>query len=286
MEFRKNTRRGNRLWRALERAGEWEDRPLMYRGSSLPFCPRAYFLDRIMKPPVRRNYSSDVRLWRGHAIHNCIQHWLGQAGMLFGNWECYVCKVTLGPNYVIRDEMGPPGVCPRHGVTLRYQEYELEYEGLHGHPDGLISETGAPEEGFDLLEAKTIQHTAFRGSTYGSFLDLKEPLPNHVEQANAYACMIPKVLGFKINKVLIVYLSADKPNWKPKTYEFTPDETRFRAVLDTLHQIDERPLDARVPPCPEDTRSPFCRFADAGFCSMRRSQLEPRLKEYRRDTDG
>jgi hypothetical protein len=165
MDILLNGRRATNAWRALDKTERWTDRRMEFRGSALPFCPRAYWLDKKLQPASRQSFANDVRLWRGHGVHNCIQYWMGQAGILFGDWECSVCRMTLGPSYVVHDALGPPVQCPRHGTTLRYREYELNYEGLSGHPDGLIPDEADPGA-FSLLEFKTLQHRGYRGSTY------------------------------------------------------------------------------------------------------------------------
>jgi hypothetical protein len=203
---------------------------------------------------------------------------MGQAGILFGDWECPVCRMTLGPSYVIHDKLGPPGDCPRHGATLRYREYDLSFEGLTGHPDGLIPDT-ADVGSYSLLEIKTLQHRGYRGSSYPDWLTIKKPYGPHIEQANSYACMVPKLKGFKITKVLVWYVSIDKPTWKPKIFEFEPDEARFLKHLDVIREIENQDLDGAPPVCDPDARNPFCPFAEPGYCTMRIRDLQRHLRE-------
>lgn len=280
MEIRLNGRRGTSAWRALEQTGAWKDRRMEFRASGLPFCPRAFWLDAKLQPPSWRCYTEEVRLWRGNGIHNCLQFWLGQAGILFGDWECPVCRNTLGQSYVVHDALGPPGECPLHGVTLRYREYDLEYEGLTGHPDGLLLDS-ADQGGYSLAEFKTLQHRGFRGGsyTYPDWLTIKKPYGPHVEQANAYACMVPKIKGIRITKVLIWYVSIDRPTWQPKVFEFDPDWSRFQKHLDVVRQIQSQDLDGPPPLCDPDARDPFCPFAGLGYCSMRIKDLQQDWKE-------
>lgn len=249
-----------------------------FRASSLPFCPRAYWLDKKLKPSSWRSYTEEVRFWRGHAIHHCLQHWMGQAGILFGDWECPTCKWTMGPSYVAHDMLGPPPNCPRHNTTLRYREYELFYEGLSGHPDGLIPDSADVTGGFSLLEIKTLQHRGFSGGTYPDWTTIKKPYGPHVEQANAYACMITELKGFRITKVLIWYVSNERPTWQPKVFEFEPDWNRFRKHIDTIRQIEAQDLEGPPPLCDPDAKSPFCPFAEGGLCSMRVKDLQAHLQ--------
>lgn len=253
-----------------------------FRASSLPFCQRAFWLDKKLEPASWRCYSEEVRFWRGHGVHNCLQFWLGQAGILFGDWECPTCQKTLGTPYVVHDAPGPPGDCPRHGVTLRYREYELSYKGLSGHPDGLILDRDdTAGTSFSLLEVKTLQHWASKNSSYPDWMTIKRPYGPHVEQANAYACMVPRLKGFKIVKVLIWYVSIDRPTWKPKIFEFDPDENRFQKHIDTLRKIESQSLDDLPPACDPKTRNPFCVFSEVGYCSMEPEDLQKLLRKQR-----
>jgi hypothetical protein len=256
------------VWGALEKSGYWSNRRLEFRGSGLPWCPRAFYLDRILEPPSRFGYLNEVVLQRGQAIHEVVQKWLGKTGHLFGNWECPVCKVTLGRPYVDRNSYGPVGRCPIHKVDLAYQEYALEFEGMTGHPDGLVPNDGR-EHTFTLLEIKTQGH--FSTKSWPGWCDLHEPMEHHFEQANAYACIIPAHLGFKITKGWIWYISADRPRWKPKVFEFTPEPRRLYKHIRTMRQIEKLDLQKGEPPagtCKKSALDPWCAFAPVCLSPM------------------
>ena len=260
MEITRTGPDGRRIWQALDKHKQWIRRPLVFRGSGLPFCARRFCLDRKVEPLSESSYVRDVRLHRGHAVHYAVQKWLGDVGLLFGNWVCESCQRSMGPTYRVRDTFGPVGQCPRHGHALTYEEYDLCYEDLTGHPDGLLLRSKDPLT-FSLLEAKTIQHTAPSPKSK-SFMNLKEPDHRHVEQANAYACMIPKLLGFAVARCVIMYISVDKPNWRPKFFEFTPDFSRFARNIRTVRYI-KRCLDKPdvIPQrCSDQDCDPFCEY--------------------------
>jgi len=175
--------------------------------------------------------------------------------------------------------LGPPGTCPYHGSTLRYQEYTLSYEGLSGHPDGLIPDVADTNGGYSLLEIKTLQHRGFKGSSYPDWMTIKKPYQPHIEQANAYACMIQRIKGLRITKVLVWYVSIDRPTWQPKVFEFDPDVALFEKNLDVLRQIKRQRLEDTPPLCDPDARNPFCPFAEAGYCTMRIEALKKHLRD-------
>jgi len=276
MEFNSKSRRALRVWETLERSGYWSDRRLEFRGSGLPFCPRAFFLDRILEPPTRFGYLNEVVLQRGHAIHAVVQRWLGRSGLLFGNWECPRCAQTLGRPFILRDSYGPPGRCPIHREELQYQEYEIEFEGMKCHPDGLVPNE-CREHAFTLLEVKTQAHSGSKA--WPGWRDLKEPMHHHVEQANAYACIVPRVLGFKITKVWVWYISADRPRWKPKVFEFDPNPKRMERHVRAMRFINRMDLKGDPPPgvCSKDGLDPFCAFQPICLSPM------PIVQERRRE---
>jgi len=288
MEFNSKSRRALQVWETLERAGYWSNRRLEFRGSGLPFCPRAFFLDRVLEPPNRFGYLDEVVLQRGHAIHEVTQKWLGRSGLLFGNWECPRCLMTLGRSFVDHNSYGPAGRCPIHQEELRYQEYEIEFEGLIGHPDGLIPNEGR-EHTFTLLEIKTQAHTGSKA--WPGWKELREPIDHHIEQANAYACIIPAHLGFKITKGWIWYISADRPRWKPKIYEFDPDPRRLMKHVKTMRQIEKFDLKGGSPPpgtCRKEALDPFCPFQPICLSPMalvqeRRREEAAKRRDYNRN---
>jgi hypothetical protein len=214
------------------------------------------------------DYKAEVVLQRGRTIHAVTQKWLGRAGKLFGNWECPVCQITLGKTYSVYNACGPPPRCPFHNVELVYEEYALEYEGMTMHPDGLIPDGS----GFILLEIKTQAHSGVGTSGWPGWVELTEPMEHHVEQANIYACVVPHTLGFEITKGLLWYISADRPRWQPKTFEFDPDPTRLDKHVHTLREIQKLDLTAAAPEgiCGESL-DPFCPVV--GVCPSPPTQM-------------
>jgi hypothetical protein len=259
MNFVRNGYLGRKVWKTLGNTCQWVDKRMQFRGSGLPFCPRAFWLDQKHKPATRESYRDLVVVDRGRAIHLTTQRWLGRAGLLFGNWECPTCRVTLGSPYVVKNALGTPGRCPRHGRELVYQEYELSHSGMTGHPDGLLplgdlgTLRGQTNWKFAVLEIKTIN-----SSWWYSKLK-KAPLPAHVEQVNAYACMVPEALGLPVEKALVWYISSDHPESQPITFEFTPDPQRFKKHLACIKEIEG--THSSKPPrgiCTPGDQYPYC----------------------------
>ena len=95
----------------------------------------------------------------GHLIHAKWQGWLGDMGVLWGEWLCWACDLrVLGYS----DEIGAvcPAVSPAVGGSRKphlwkYMEVPLKHTNLRigGHADGIVNMSG--DEPF-LLEIKSI----------------------------------------------------------------------------------------------------------------------------------
>ena len=259
MKFRLNTPTSQRVWQKLSTATALDPRPrsLDFWGSGLPFCPRAFWLDRRTGPVAKlENAEGQCRMDQGTAIHAVVQRWLGKAGILFGDWVCPECS------FLIKDHLGLPSeVCPDHKRELRYQERRIDYQGLILKPDGILK----PKERSILLEIKTTSSYSYQGT--------KEPREKHVYQANAYACVL-RELGFDLAGAWIWYVSVDNPLRDVKSFAFSPDEKKFKDCLKTMQMIrdkvaDDRPL---VMLCPKDRLDPWCIYHQ--ICTNKKTLAE------------
>jgi len=239
----------NRLHQAEERTSA----PLKFYASGLPFCPRAFWLDHVLGPASgTSSYKGEASMDRGTAIHRTLQKWLGRAGVLYGNWSCPRCGATL------YDTIGPPGFCPVHtGTELVYNEYKFYHEELSCRPDGLLRVK--PTDPFVLLEIKS--------SNSWSWRKLEQPYNGHIEQCNAYACIL-RLRGWNITSCWVWYVDGGYPQGNPKIWEFKPNRRRFYHNLATMQKIRFlREHAASQPPprtCTSQDSNPWCPLAT--FC--------------------
>lgn len=240
INFRTNTKHIRRVISSFHAEGEPSSRPMTFRGSSLPFCPRAFWFDRQQGPlPQWMCFKSEANLSRGTALHSTTQKWLGRTGLLYGDWSCPVCGAeqtnTVGPHY-----------CPEHRKELVYREYWLSYKGFRGYADGLIL---LKDNLFALLEIKTMNSS--------NFLKTTTPKLEHFYQANAYAGVFRASKNLNVNHLWLWYVSADYPGGYPKVFELDFNQNEFNTVMSTIELIKkQKQLPERT--CKSKSDKPYC----------------------------
>lgn len=268
------------MWSILENTAIETRKRLQIRCSSLPMCPRAYYLDYVFGPlPQTFDYKKEVITQKGNFVHEAMQRWLGKANILYGMWSCPIkevnenlCNYTRGPTLFNNLKRK---VCPKHRLQLKYEEVSLNHKELTGHCDGLI--TFDNKKTFYLLEIKTISTMLADGKGWAV---LEQPIDYHVEQSNMYAYILEKE-GFstkkgkkiiKIEKVLMWYVHTDYPWKNPKVWAYTPDHTRAIEHFRTISIINRSKRENKLPKksC-KDKINQWCPYAP--ICSL------PNLKE-------
>jgi len=130
------------------------------------FCPREVALASIhnltltRKVDIHSGYIMDV----GTKIHELVQTYLGQLGILIGDWRCPECLTIVENTYY-----PAKCVCGQDG-EWRYVEQTIESKQYHlrGHYDGLLMPMKRTDgvTGVDrLLEIKTVDAQAFNRMT-------------------------------------------------------------------------------------------------------------------------
>lgn len=137
------------------------------------FCPRRWVLGA-RNPELynndKINAQTAFRFMVGHQLHEMTQRILGNAGVLFGTWECRTCNTRL-------TGFKPETECEECGDDeWRYKEVPVVDKDLHiaGHTDGIVF---LPEGKF-IFEYKTSNH-----ARYSSLIDAYE---HHKKQALWY----------------------------------------------------------------------------------------------------
>lgn len=282
MKFRKSPAAWRDAWNLLKGTTRHNPKPFQLRASSLPICPRAHYLDHVFGPIGEEfSFVREVSLERGHAVHSNIQKWLGRAGILFGRWCCPL-KPFKQCDYRTRPKLQRPGklqYCKRHPhLELIYEEFEVDYEGITGHPDALLTFTKKPP--YILGEFKTASRSGY--SDFPGFYKLKEPYWKHTQQANFYATVLSKygIEGtvYPIKEVWIWYIQSGHLNWQPRVWAFkhNPREigVHVKSARRVRRAIERDKLPHRVDFCKRN-RDPWCSLAPLCFSP----QLEQLLKE-------
>jgi len=166
------------------------------RCSSLSsFCQVFFLMTWIEDKFEEESFTKDFFCNIGTVVHSVVQKWLGITENLYGKWKCIKC------NKIIHEGFGPV-ICECKNLC-EYEEYELSYNILTGHCDGLF----LINKKFYIFELKTI-------STRGLTERIKERQPYyyHSAQSNMYTLMAQKIkLPYPLVGNVIVYLTRDNP---------------------------------------------------------------------------
>ena len=82
-----------KLTRSLRQDITVPGRGYEYRGSNLPFCPRAFAISQYLQeqgdePEGAMQHKLFTIFGMGHGVHLATQNHLGMVGLLFGHWRC------------------------------------------------------------------------------------------------------------------------------------------------------------------------------------------------------
>lgn len=224
------------------------------------FCQIAFMLTLLENNLEVETFTKDFYCDVGTAVHSVMQKWLGITKDLYGMWQCDICKK-------INTGFGSIKCC--ENKLCIYKEYDLEWNGLKGHCDGLLLIDGE----FYILELKTIgtKGLSYR-NTYG-------PYWYHKNQANMYVFMGQKLkLPHPLVGYAIVYIERDDPN---KFKSFVTKGIDFNSIKETVSnykQAENMVLSGNFknvimcPNCNQDDKDRFCSYRD--ICS---DNIEKRL---------
>jgi hypothetical protein len=188
------------------------------------FCPVAFVIGQIQGDSVGESFTKDFYCSIGTVVHSTIQRWLGISGFLYGNWVCSKCGCFIDEGF------GPIKHCGEYGL---YEEYQLNWDILSGHCDGIIEQ----DNEFYVLELKTI-------SLSGLNTRVKEnkPYEYHEAQANFYTFMAQKLkLKYPIVGHAIIYITRDNPNiikvFRKKGVDFKKVKETVKLFKDTQQML-------------------------------------------------
>jgi len=185
------------------------------RASSLPICPRKYYIYRHLplskRPKTEDTFISDAATLEGTALHIALQRWFGimLPNNAYGCWVCRKCKKIKKHKLGIQK-------CSVCGKEMMYHEYAITKNRkvpFTGHIDMILS--------FDSYRHNVL--VDFKGSSLDKLAEIRNSrsaYPKHYVQVNCYANAINiggQDLGKveKINSVVIVYIDRGTPwNWK------------------------------------------------------------------------
>lgn len=181
----------------LDNAEETYREPGFHISQLFKFCPVKWTLQQIspkaQKWPFRTRFRFDI----GHALHEMLQRYFGDMGILKGYWKCEFGHKT-------KTIATKPKTCPESGCKsdwLRYAEIGLRQEikpgyDVVGKTDGVLF-----WEGEDVgLEIKSVEPEVIG--------TLSKPFDYPIHQLNCYMHLLRKSHFPNMRRGIIMYVAA------------------------------------------------------------------------------
>jgi hypothetical protein len=237
-----------------------------FRASAFPVCPRRYVISNLVPSHLETvpfSYSAMTIMNMGTALHSSTQRYLGNFGILFGNYKCPTC------GHITPDTLGPITHC---NVASIYDEYNFIHpSGLTGHTDGILRVTN-PE----WLDEPINAVLEIKSSNDMKMKSMKKPVwYHHQYQATFYLksfnLLMSERLGFEVTHILLMYVGRDLPS-KRKFFLEEPDEEAYADLLANVKKAKKK-LALKVLPerklctTPEDAKEVYCKWVDLCFLS-------------------
>lgn len=185
------------LLKNIERLSETQRPKNEFRCSGLPFCPVKWLAQELDPEPFKASFGFDYYTTAGTAMHKVLQKWMGRMNGLLGDWKCHKCKTEVSMAW-------SPQYCPTCNKYMEYEEVEVKEPetGLSGHIDG-ITRCEAASDDLLVFDYKSI---GVRGLAQDEL-----PYPYNIQQINAYAVLLKRLLGLPIKEMGLIYVARDNP---------------------------------------------------------------------------
>lgn len=232
------------------------------RCSSLSkFCQIATLIPLIENKLEQESCMQDFYCEIGTAVHSVMQKWMGVKNYLYGLWECPKCRS-------IQEGFSPKKCCNKLCI---YKEYSLNWRGISGHCDGIISIDSL----FYILEFKTISLKGLKERE-----ELKRPYYFHSNQVNMYLLMAQKLkLPNPLVGSVIVYIARDNPNKFavfPKTgIDLDTVNLTYKLYKEMIEMLETRNITNIVKSCNT--------IKDAYYCPYKSLCFKGNIKDYLRN---
>lgn len=226
------------------------------RCSQLPFCGASVWLNYGLRGMIQEmDMMMAFYVTVGTAVHTVMQTYLSMSGQFLADYECRECGKKYPLSHVHE-------CC---GFPTQYEEVNLDYKGIQGHIDGIFKDRLGR---YWIIDFKTTSMTAAPGK-------VNKPGIGYERQVMAYAWLLRKQYGIKVEGVMLIFIPRDNPKdpviWEalmtPKMWERAySDLKKDRA----LHQLTMKAKTL------EDAKILFenkCGNEWCDFCSKPKSEL-------------
>lgn len=216
------------------------------RCSQLPYCPRSVIMNYVT---LGMYQSMDMMMAYyvgvGHAVHHVMQTYLATTGRLLADYECRECRTKYPLSHQHE-------CC---GFPTHYEEVTIDYKGIKGHIDAILKDKAGK---YWIVDFKTC-------SVAGATKKKVNPGPNYKRQVKAYAYLLWKQYGIKVEGVMLVFLPRDNPR-KPAIWELrmsAQDYADAKAELLADRKLHRRTMVASTF---EDVKSLFLTNCGGEYC--------------------
>jgi PD-(D/E)XK nuclease superfamily len=228
------------------------------RCSQLPYCPRSVIMNYVTMGMYQ---SMDMRMAYyvgvGHAVHHVMQTYLALSGRLLADYSCREC----GTKYPLSHKHE---CC---GFPTHYEEVTINWKGIGGHIDAIFKDSKGR---YWILDFKT-------SSLSGSRAKRLKPGPNYERQVKAYAYLLWRQYGIKVEGVMLIFLPRDNP-WSPTIWELRMTDRHYEAAKAEL--LADRKLHKRtmVASTLEEVKSLFLTNCGGEYCDWCKKPMPLMLK--------
>jgi len=236
------------------------------RCSQLPYCPRSVIMNYVT---LGMYQSMDMMMAYyvgvGHAVHNVMQTYLATTGVLLADYYCRECRKKYPFSH-------------RHeccGFPTQYEEVTIDYKGIGGHIDAIFKDSKGK---YWIVDFKTC-------SVAGAKKKKVNPGANYKRQVRAYAYLLWKQYGIKVEGVMLVFLPRDNPR-VPTIWELRMNEHHYeeaRKELSADRKLHKRTMVASTW---EEVRDLFMTNCGGEYCDhckkpakMLLADLKPKLSK-------
>jgi hypothetical protein len=127
----------------------------------------------------------------GHSVHNTMQTHLAQSGTLLADYHCRECDTW--------HRLSHKHECC--GFATRYEEVTISWKGIGGHIDAIFKDGKGR---YWIVDFKTT-------SLASAPSKMKKPGKGYERQIKAYAYLLWKQYGIKVEGVMLVFIPRDNP---------------------------------------------------------------------------
>lgn len=228
------------------------------RCSQLPYCPRSVIINYATRGMF---FAMDMRMAYyvgvGHAVHEVMQSYLSLSGAFLADYKCRDC----GTAYPLSHQFE---CC---GFPTKYDEVLISYKGVVGHIDAIFKDK---QDRYWIVDFKT---TSLKSAPS----KMRRPGDNYSRQVRAYAYLLWKQYGIKVEGVMLVFLPRDTP-WQPSIWEYVMKPADWPAARDELIADRKRHKDTMSSKSLADFRKLFVTNCGNPYCEPCKTDVQKLLK--------